>query len=64
MMGNLPQATELFETGLNTSSAPRLLALPQLLLGTALVKLIGGDPDQAKALVNEAEELATEHHLK
>lgn len=64
MMGDIDQATKLFNEGLVTSSAPKLLARPQLLLGSALVNLMGGNPDKAKELANEAEEFAIDHNLK
>ncbi len=63
LTGDVNTASRFFESGLATSSAPRLLARPQLLLGKAMVSLLTDSLDQADELVAEADTFASEARL-
>ncbi len=63
MQGDADRASEYFDSGLSVSTAPKLLARPQLLLGRALLAMSGGEGDEAAALIAEAEAFALDHGM-
>ncbi len=62
--GDLSTATELFDKGFEISTAMKLLARPQLLVGKALVELGQGNPGNAAESLREAREFAEERSMK
>ena len=62
--GNVESASELFQMGLNISTAPKNLVRPQLLVGAMYVALTRGDTEEAKSLVKQAGEFADQRAMK
>ena len=62
--GDLKMATELFEKGLTISTAPKYLARPMLLVGSALVAMENGNLKESGKLVQEGLEFAEERKMK
>ena len=63
-MGNLDEASEMFQKGLETPSAPMNMMRPRLLIGSALVALARDDPNEASKLVGGARGLAEAVQMK
>ena len=57
-LGDADMATEMFDNGLTISTATKILAKPQLLMGQAMLKMMDSDIPGALALIDEAQKLA------
>ena len=62
-LGALDQAGEYLDKGLTVSTAPRLLARPQLLVGSSFVSIMQGDLDEGTAKIEEARQFAEERKM-
>lgn len=63
-LGNIEQATEMFDNGINISTATKNLAKPQLLMGQGMLKLMGGDIPGALEKIDEAENFTNSIRMK
>ena len=64
LTGNPAKATQMFQKGLNESTAAKFLARPMLLVGSAFLSLGGGDVESADRLVHEARSFAEDRAMK
>lgn len=64
LTGNAEKAEEMFKNGLNNSTAYMYLARPLLLVGSAFLKLGGGDIESADQLIQDAKTFAEERSMK
>ncbi len=62
-LGALDDAAAHFDKGLTVSTAPRLLARPQLLVGSSFVSMMQGDLEGAAAKIAEARQFAEERKM-
>ena len=63
-LGNLEQATEMFNNGITISTAAKNLAKPQLLMGQGMLKLMDGDIPGALEMIDDAERFANSIRMK
>ena len=63
-VGDVEAAGDLFDKGLSASNATKLLARPQLLVGSAFVALMQGNADGAKTLVRQSRQFAEEREMR
>ncbi|MCI0844688.1 MAG: AAA family ATPase [Chloroflexi bacterium] len=64
LTGNPERAEEMFQNGLNTSTAVMYLARPLLLVGSAFLALGKGEIESADDLIQEAKDFAEERKMK
>ncbi|PKB72369.1 MAG: hypothetical protein BZY87_00865 [SAR202 cluster bacterium Io17-Chloro-G6] len=64
LTGDSERANEMFQKGLDESTAFMYLARPLLLVGSAFLALGGGDTESADQLVNDAKSFAEERAMK
>ena len=64
LTGNTEQAEEMFQNGLNISTAYMYLARPLLLVGSTFLALGKGDIESADQLIQEAKSFAEERSMK
>jgi tetratricopeptide (TPR) repeat protein len=57
-LGDAETAAKMFDNGLTISTAARILAKPQLLMGLAMLQMMGGDMPGAHSTLDEAQGLA------
>lgn len=62
--GALDRAAELFERGLTRPSMSWLIERPRLLVGSALLALTRGRPDEAERLMREAREFTEQREMR
>jgi predicted ATPase/class 3 adenylate cyclase len=62
-LGHPDQAKEMFDKGLNISTAAKILAKPQLLMGQALLQMMDGDVPTSLETLDEAQRLADSAHM-
>lgn len=57
-LGQPEQANELFDNGLNISTAAKILAKPQLMMGKAMLQMMDGDIPGALEMIDDAQAFA------
>ena len=57
-LGDTGKAAAMFDKGLKISTATKILSKPQLLMGQAMLQMMGGDVPRALAILDEAQRLA------
>jgi len=63
-LGNPEEANKNFDNGLNISTATKILAKPQLLMGKGMLKMMDGDIPGALGIIDEVQEFADSIGMK
>ena len=63
-LGHADQATEMFNNGLTISTAAKIIAKPQLMMGQGMLKMMGGDIPGALSTIDDAQSFADSTRMK
>jgi tetratricopeptide (TPR) repeat protein len=63
-LGQPEQANELFDNGLNISTAAKILAKPQLMMGKAMLQMMDGDIPGALEMIDDAQRFADSSRMQ